>query len=289
MRRDKELDPRVYDADHINDVLNEIQATFPKYFTEFCDSSPELRFMSAISDHESEHPKYQVYMDLRGLDEFEENPSPFKGYTKSKCPIIRKCLMSNDEVMKQYKISFNQSTGKQILSSVRKIAEFGIRYVAAFEEHKHEQSTSYEDLNLSELTIEDYGCPGVIGFGIQSGLLFGLYPHAFAHRSQNAVWSLYFITNRKDFGIEDDSEFLMVRPEYSSCEQNYYYPADLFGFYALKLYLMLKQACLKKKITFENKNRYIYLSAFTDFISELHHNDIMTLKWSSEHVENHWF
>lgn len=134
----------------------------------------------------------------------------------------------------------------------------------------------------------EYGCTGVIGYGIQSSLLFGKYPRMFAHRSQNAIWSLYFITDRKDFGLKYDSEFLMIQPKYSTCEQNYFYPADLFGFYALKLFLLLKQACGEKGIRFYDRYRYIYLTAFTDYIANSHRKDIDTLKWSSDHVESHW-
>ncbi|MEJ5203533.1 MAG: hypothetical protein WHV66_15025, partial [Anaerolineales bacterium] len=215
-------------------------------------------------------------------------PNAFKRETKTKCPIIRRCLMSNDEIMKQYKVSFHEITGRQLLNGVRNIAKFGLDYVSTFDDAKHEQTRSHTELGLEVLNQVEYGCPGVIGYGIQSSLLYGRYPHAFAHRSQNAVWSLYFLTNRKDFGLEDASEFLMIQPKYNTCEQNYFYPAELFGFYALKLYLMLKQACESLGIPFYNQNRYIYLSTFTDFIADQHRKDIDVLKWSSEHVESHW-
>ena len=131
------------------------------------------------------------------------------------------------------------------------------------------------------------GCPGVIGYGIQSMLLYGQYPHVFAHRSQNAVWSLYFLTNRKGFGLKDDSEFMMVLPEYNKCDQNYFYPADLFGFYALKLFLMLKTALSSTDLELETRYRYIYLSSFCDYVAEQHKDDIAVFKWSSDR-EHSW-
>lgn len=288
MQRGKDLDLKVYEPEHIQDVLAEIEATFPTVFAGFNAQPLEPIFKQAISEYEREQNSYRDYMDLRALDEFEENPNSFKRETKTKCPIIRRCLMSNDEIMKQYKVSFHDITGRQLLNGVKNISQFALEYVTSFDDAKHEQIHSYDDLNLAILNQAEYGCPGVIGYGVQSNLLYGQYPHAFAHRSQNAVWALYFITNRKDFGLEDASEFLMIQPIYNTCEQNYFYPAELFGFYALKLYLLLKQACEGLGIHFYNHYRYIYLSAFTDYIADLHRKDIEVLKWSSDHVEEHW-
>ena len=288
MERGKKLDQKVFEPKHIQEVISEIETNFPSYFTGFSSQPLELSFKKAIADYEREQSSYIHYMDLRALSEFEDNPNAFKHETKTKCPIIHRCLMSNDEVMKQYKVSFHDITGRQLLNGVKNIAQFALEYVASFDDAKHEQVSCYDELNLAILNEDGYGCPGVVGFGIQSSLLYGQYSHAFAHRSQNAVWTLYFITNRKDFGLEDASEFLMVQPKYNTCEQNYFYPADLFGFYALKLYILLKQGCKELGIQLYDRNRYIYLSTFTDYIAELHRPDIDVLKWSSEHVENHW-
>jgi hypothetical protein len=289
MHLGKELEKEVYELGHINQVLVEITRTFPGYFEKFKSQNPEALFSSAIKDYEIEQKSYREYMYLLTLEEFEDNPSSFKGHTKTKCPIIRRCLMSNDEVMKQYKFSFAETSGRQLLDGVKKIAWFGSDYVTSFDDETHEKSRSYQDLKLEPLNEQSYGVPGVIGYGVQSSLLYGQYPHAFAHRSQNAVWSLYFITNKKSFGLEDDSEFLMVQPKRNTCEQNYFYPADLFGFYALQLYLLLKVACLGIGIKFYDRLRYIYLSVFTDFITDQHRKDIEVYKWSSEYVEDHWF
>jgi len=285
----KELEQKVYEPEHINEVLQEMKNSFPDYFEKFKIQNLETLFSSAIKEYEIEQKGYREYLNLLALEEFEDNPSSFKGHTKSKCPIIRRCLMSNDEIMKQYKFSFAETSGRQLLDGVKKIAWFASNYITTFDDETHEKIGSYQDLKLEPLNEPIYGVPGVIGYGVQSSLLYGQYPHAFAHRSQNAVWSLYFITNKKSFGLEDDSEFLMVQPKRSTCEQNYFYPADLFGFYALKLYLLLKEACSELGIKFYDRLRYIYLSRFTDFITEQHRKDIEVYKWSSEYVETHWF
>lgn len=283
----EKLSEQVYDPQHIKSVLKAIQDGFPKHFSTF--KKPEKLFDEAIKAHQKEFPAYQQYLDLETLDEFEADPNSFKKETRTNCPIIRRCLMSQDDIMKAYKISFSTADAQDLLYTIYNIASFGEQYSADFDHKGHEASKSHEDLGLDTLSEEDYSCIGVVGYGIQSALLYSLYPHAFAHRSQNAVWSLYFLSGKKDFGLGDDgSEFLMIRPEYGTCEQNYFYPPELFGYYALQVYLMLKKADPAFKKLFQNEYRYIYLDAFFDHVADSHRADINALKWTSEHVENHW-
>jgi hypothetical protein len=228
-------------------------------------------------------------MDLETLDEFEVDPNSFKPETRKNCPIIRRCLMSQDDIMKSYKISFSTVDAKDLLYTVYNIANFGEQYVDDFDHKQHEANKSYKDLGLEDLSEADYGCLGVVGYGIQSALLYGLYPYAFAHRSQNAVWALYFLSGKKDFGLGDDgSEFLMVRPAYGTCEQNFFYPPELFGYYALQVYHMLKKADPSFKKLFKDEYRYIYLDVFFDHVANTHRDDINALKWTSDHAENFW-
>ena len=290
MIRGKELEEQVYEPAHIQQVLAEITGNFPNYFESLAQQPIEPVFSNHMQKHEKEQGAYREYLDLEALDEFEYDPNAFKSHTRKRCPIIRRCLMSQDEVMKAYKRDFNRVTGRQLLDTVRNIAEFGISYVADFDDGDHENAATYGDLGLEPLNDEKYGCIGVIGYGIQSSLLYGLCSRNFAHRSQNAVWSLYFLSGRKDFGLADGSEFLMVRPDEGTCEQNYFYPAELFGFYALRLFLMLRSACESSGITLHNRYRYIYLSKFCDHVADTHREDINAYKWSSEYVESQpWF
>jgi hypothetical protein len=198
--------------------------------------------------------------------------------------------MSRDEVMKDYQKSFNLVSGRELLDTVRNIAEFGKHYVADFDDEAHIQAETYTDLGLEPLNEREYQCYGVVGYGVQSSMLYGLYSRNFAHRSQNAVWALYFLSQHKDFGLEDGSEFLMVHPDYGTCEQNYFYPAELFGFYALKVYLRLKSACEDRNVRFDEAYRYCYLSAFLDHVADTHREDINMFRISSEDRESRgWF
>jgi hypothetical protein len=286
----KELEEQTYEPGHIQQVLAEIEGNFPGYFKSFAQRPLETIFDEHIQEHEKEQEAYREYLDLEALGEFEYDPNAFKSHTRRRCPIIRRCLMSQDEIMKEYRKSFNMVIGRQLLDTVRNIVEFGISYVADFDDEYHESVTSYGDLGLEPLNEDKCYCPGVIGYGIQSSLLYGVYPRNFAHRSQDAVWSLYFLSGRKDFGLADGSEFLMVHPDQGTCEQNYFYPAELFGFYALKVFVMLKSACEELGIAFEHRYRYVYLSRFCDHVADTHREDINTYKRSSEHVESQpWF
>lgn len=286
----KELEKAVYDSSHITDVLTEIEKQFPRYFEAFKEKQPLQGLMdTAVSDHVKLREKYREYLNIPSLIDYEDDPNAFKKMTQTKCPIIHGCLMATDEVMKRYKASFYSAAGRDLLNTVRSIADFGMNYVAEFDDDAHEQITSYAQLGLKALQEDKHYCPGVVGYGIQSALLHGRYGHAFAYRAQDAVWAMLFLSSRLDFGLEGNSEFLMVRPNQGTCEQNYTYPPELFAFYALKIYLMLKKACADIGVTLYPNYRYVYLSQFMYSVAADHRQDIVTYKWSSENVENHWF
>jgi hypothetical protein len=285
-----EIEEAIYEPEHFQQVLAEIETNFSSYFERFAQQPLGPVFNAHIERHDREREAYEDYLDLEALEEFEYDAGAFKSHTKKNCPIIRRCVNSPDEVMKSYRRSFYACTGRQVLDPVRKIAEFGKAYAADFNDEAHEAATSYTDLGLELLNEGEYGCVGVIGYGIQSSLLYGLYPRCFAHRSQDAVWALYFLSGRKDFGLKDGSEFMMVQPNEGTCEQNYFYPADLFGFYALKVYLILKAACQERGVHLYDPYRYIYLSRLCDHVGDEHRADINAFKWSSDYVESRpWF
>jgi hypothetical protein len=108
--------------------------------------------------------------------------------------------------------------------------------------------------------------------------LYNLHPIAFPNRSQNAIWAYYFLSKKKDYGFEDDSEFLMIYPDGSGTQQNYFYPYVLFTYYAIKLFLLLEAGCERLGYELNEQFRYLYLNTFLDFIADLHRVDINTLK-----------
>lgn len=285
-----ELEPQVNEADHIAEVVSAIREHFPVYFRTFIEQPLTPRFEKAIHKYEKEQVRYCKYMDLEALAEFEHDPAAFKSETAKHCPIIQNCLNSQEEVMHGYQLAFGRTNGRALLTPVRNIAEFGRDYVLAFKDKQHELATSPGDLGLEPLNDQKYGLNNVIGYGIQSSMLYGQYPREFANRSQNAMWALYFLSGGKDFGLMDGSEFMMVQPKLGTCEQNYFYPAHLFSFYALQTWLLLKDACREIDVRLQNRYRYIYLSEFCNHVADVHRADVNVFKQSSSYVESQpWF
>lgn len=290
MIRGNKLEEQVYDPEHIEQVLAEIDLLFMEYFTRFAKRSPEAVFKKYQEDYEKEHKVYREYLGIESLLEYEFDPNAFKKHTRNHCPIIHRCLQSPDEVMKQYRKSFSLVSGRQLLDAIRNIAAFGLEYVTSFDDEAHERAATFKDLGLEPLNESKYGCTGVIGYGVQSSMLYGRYARNFAHRSQNAVWALYFLSGRKDFGLLDGSEFLIAEPARGICEQNYFYPAELFGFYSLHVFKRLKSACEALHLTLYDLSRYTYLDAFNDFVADTHRENINIFTRSSTDVESQpWF
>jgi hypothetical protein len=278
------LDDRIRGVAHMEGILAEIAANLGPYLASF-EPQSRVAFAKAIEEYEKEREAYRDFLDLEALEEYEDDPNAFKSMARRQCPIVRRCLMSQDEAMKAYKRAFYDVSGRALLSPIRHIAEFGAEYMASFDDELHEATMIPADLELGPLDTDPFGCPGVIGYGIQSTLLYALYARGFAHRSQNATWSLYFLSGRKDFGLADGSEFLIVRGEGAVCEQNFVYPPDLFAFYSLKLYLMLRDAFQEKGYSMDPAYRYVYLSTFSDHVADTHRSDIHVFTRSSDYVE----
>jgi len=253
------LDDRIRGVAHMEGILAEIAANLGPYLASF-EPQSRVAFAKAIEEYEKEREAYRDFLDLEALEEYEDDPNAFKSMARRQCPIVRRC-------------------------PIRHIAEFGAEYMASFDDELHEATMIPADLELGPLDTDPFGCPGVIGYGIQSTLLYALYARGFAHRSQNATWSLYFLSGRKDFGLADGSEFLIVRGEGAVCEQNFVYPPDLFAFYSLKLYLMLRDAFQEKGYSMDPAYRYVYLSTFSDHVADTHRSDIHVFTRSSDYVE----
>lgn len=289
MIRGKELEEQVYDPEHIRQVQAEIERNFPDYFESFAQRPIMQSFHNRIKGHREEQKKYEACLDLEAMDEYEYDPDAFKAFAKQKCPVIHNALMAQAEAMQKYQSDFNKASGRELLDTMRHIAEFGRDYVAAFDDEAHEEAATYADLGLGRLNEPELSLTGVVGYGIQSSLLYSLYPGQFASRLQSALWSLFFLSGRETFGLEDGSEFQIWHLDEGTCAHNYFYPADLFGFYCLYVFLLLRSACEEIGIDLENQYRYIYLSEFFHFIADKHREDINVLTNSSETVESRWY
>jgi hypothetical protein len=284
---DYELGRRGYESAHVSAVAAAVRTGFPKYFGTFFSSPTEvkLKFLSAIKGWEQDYEAYQKFLDIEFLEEFDVNPAAFKNAMKTKCPIIRHCLNSSMQEMKKYKIEFNTAMGQDLLTVVTNIARFGEQYMETFDDAAHERAATVDALGLSPLVGEGYTAYGVIGGGIKSRFLYALYPEAFADRNQEGIWALYFLTDAHHFGFHDGSEFIMARMDHdkNTIQQNYHYPYDLFAWYALLIYTLLREACAEKKVPLDPQYRYIYVLTFLNHVAEQHHDDIRLLKGTNEY------
>lgn len=276
---DMNLGERGYEREHIDMVLAEIRKHFPAYFATFAPTAKRA-FQTAVAEWQEELPDYEKLLDPDSLEEYEDDPGSFKSGIKSRCPIIRRSLNSRADEMKKYKIAFRRATGADLLRVSKNIAAFGREYMESFNEETHEATADLADLGLGDLLDEDYIVYGVIGGGIKSHLLYSLYPNAFPNRSRSAVWALYFLSGKSDFGFRDGSEFLMIDldKDNPSTQQNYHYPYDLFAYYALEVYKILKAACSAKGVALDDAYRYVYLDNFLNHVADQHDGEIKLLK-----------
>ncbi|MCY1013420.1 hypothetical protein OV079_49415 [Nannocystis pusilla] len=202
------LGERGYEREHIDTVLAAIRKHFPTYFATFALTAKKASeaFQTAVAEWRKELRDYEKFLDPDSLEEYEDDPGSFKSGIKSRCPIIRRSLNSPASDMKKYKIAFKLATGADLLRVSKNIAAFGRKHIKSFDDETHEAMADVADLGLGDLLEEDYIVYGVIGGGIKSHLLYSLYPNAFPNRSRSAVWALYFLSGKSDFGFKDGSE-----------------------------------------------------------------------------------
>ena len=103
-------------------------------------------------------------------------------------------------------------------------------------------------------------------------------PQWFPSRSRNAIWALYFLTDRDSLDCKMDSEFIMVNVKEIQISQNYFYPYSLFSYYALVTYKKLKDRFGALGLTLDPKYRYVYVDAFFEHIANRHNDEISTLQ-----------
>jgi len=290
MQRDgPDLGDRGYEAAHIAAVLADMTANFPAYIDSYGSGSPPLgpHLAERVEGFRREQIKYLDLFDLRALEEYAYDPNAFKADLRRVCPIIHRCLMSPAKVMDAYRRSFNYTAGATLLEVTERIVRYAHRHFRDFDDDGHESSDSVEALNLGGADDMALTAAGVIGGGIRSRFLHMLYPRVFPNRSQNAIWAMYFLTDRKDYGFRDGSEFLMIEPE--RAQQNYFYPYDLFAFYALQLHKLIRVACDEAGVALDPAYRYVYLDALLDHVADENRDAIQCLLGVDEYDHNIYY
>jgi len=308
-REDRNLGPRAYKVQHTQKLIAEINKIFPVYFSSFSKpgnhvqsllENSNFRVVPSKSDNTSKtlnhtfqksidylldnQPNYQIFFDLERLDEDRDDPNAFKTNLSKRVSIISRCLNSKAKEMERYQVEFHRKPGREMLDVTIAIMTFGKDYHDSFSNSGHEAAITIDELGLGALLEEKYTSYNVIGGGIKSNFLHTLYPNMFSYRSQNALWAMWYLTSKKDFSFTDGSEFLMIDTKKNTVQQNYHYPYDLFSFYALHIYKLLKQACKTHGVPLDDSYRYIYLDSFLNHIAEKEGKEIEELKKTGDYA-----
>ena len=311
----KEYDGHVeeiwYDVDHKQRVTLKLREIFPKYFEEFVKAQAgeiyiekkikmlESKFgivnrykkntvdmtvryqrliLNKIENFEKDRKKYIDLFDLELLEEYEDDPNAFKSdMLRQQCPIIHKTIESrNAKELDKYRYDFNISDANELLGVVRALAEYAHDYADGIEKDNISLDDYHPDMGVFD--TDECSVDGVIGGGIKSMMLYKVYPYIFPSRSRNAIWAMWYLTDKRTFGCETDSEFLMIDTKEVTTSHNYHYPYELFVEYACEVYRLLEQKAKELDVTINSKYRYVIVDAFFDFVSSKHEKEISLLQ-----------
>ena len=305
-----------YEAGHIQKVLSEIRTNFDAYFSEFVDSTAGTSVstadferlqqslglvgkvtrskrkndltdkyrtivVNAIDDFERDRQKYLDILDEEGLEEEGDNVAAFKSKTlRIDCPVIHSTLYNKQaKELDKYRRDFSLADPMVLYTTVKNIRDFAGEYAEeCYDPETYDSISSYEELGMGRMDTEDCTAYGVIGGGIKSHLVYKLYPGLFPNRSRSAVWALWYLTGKKEFGCEMDSEFLMIDVEQTTTQQNYNYPYELFAYYAFEIYKLLKAKAATLDVDIDNEYRYVVVDAFLNYVADQHESEIAFFK-----------
>ena len=303
-----------YEWNHVQKVVEEIRRNFDKYFQGFIETlagervtdqdisvlkknwgiSEESKvsaknltvnyreiIQSAIESCEKDREDYEKIFDAELLEEYQEDDAEtFKSKVlHNECPIIRKTLANKRaKELDKYRAAFRTSDPDWLLEVVYNLCGFGDEYQNKYDPTTYETAMNFENLGMDPLDTDEYTVYGVIGGGIKTHMLYKVHPALFSNRSRNAVWALWYLTDKKTFGCNMDSEFLMIDVHKSIVQQNYFYPYKLFHYYAFELYKMLKNKASEMDVFIDPDYRYVIVDAFLEYVADMHDEEITLLK-----------
>ena len=302
-----------FEYEHIEKVLEVIKANFDDYFERFILSNAgntlteedfkklQQKFgigavknnttknkaqnyksiiIDAIEAFEKDREDYKKIFDIDLLEELEDDADVFKSkILKNECPVIRKTLANRRaKELDKYRASFNMADADELLSVITNLCKFADEYYSRYDADLYENFNIYDDLEMFTLDTHDYTYYGVIGGGIKTHMLFKIYPAVFSNRSRSALWALWYLTDKKTFDCETDSEFVMIDTEKAIMQQNYFYPYGLFSYYALEIYKLLREKANDYGVFIDPEYKYVIVDAFLEYVALEHDEEISFLK-----------
>jgi len=307
-----------FEQSHIDKVWEEMEKIIPEYFQKMIDTEggniihesdldklvlkfgstlkPKLKpkdplkilerlLKETIADFEKERQPYLDILNLDSLKEYKKDVGSFKNtYLRNQIPIIRKTLQNKlAKELDKFRISFKTSDPGDIFEVTYNIMKLANELKEDWYNQKDfEQIDIFEELPFKGFDDEGFTVYGVIGGGIKSQFLYKFYPEMCPNRSRQAVWALYYLSNKKRFGCTQDSEFLMIDVKESTTQQNYFYPYGLFSIYALRIFKLIRKIYTDHSIFLFNEHRFIVLDGFLSFVASIHQPEIDLLKQKSQ-------
>lgn len=302
-----------YEQEHVEKVLDAIKKNFDSYFRRFLDSTGGMGISlediqnlqkkfgievkqkkknndltnnfktiirESINDFEKDRADYEKIFRQNWLEDLDEDADVFKSKTlRNECPIIRKALANRRaKELDKYLASFSQADADCLLRVVYNLCVFGDEYQDKYDPKTYEDVQTYKDLEMELLDTDDYTAYGVIGGGIKTHMLYKVHPAIFPNRSRSAIWALWYLTNKETFGCKTNSEFLMIDLNKNIVQQNYFYPYQLFAFYAFEIYKMLRDKATEYEAYIDPNYRYVIVDVFLEYIAMEHDSEISFLK-----------
>ena len=313
-QEERKVEPICYETSHIQKVLEVIKGKFEEYFQEFIKleggnaiseesikriakkfgvenikskKNIDVKYIlkniitESIEEYEKDRDKYEAIFDKESLEEYEDDPQYFKSTVlKNECPIIHSTIHNKRaKELDKYRYEFNVSSPIDLLTVVSNLSSFADKYYSeCYDEEEYDKITNYEKLGIADLDTDDYTVYGVIGGGIKSHMLYKVYPAVFPNRSRDSIWALWYLTDKKNFACKQDSEFLMIDIDKSITQQNYFYPYELFTFYAHQIFQLINAKVKNNEVYIDLEYRYVIVDRFLSFIAKQHEEEIDFLR-----------
>jgi hypothetical protein len=313
-QEERNIEEKCYDFTHVEKVLEKIRVKFDEYFNIFITSeagkvvtaedvrkiagnlgvknviindkvNQRVKFSNIIKDSissfEHDRNKYQEIFDDESLNEYDDDPQYFKSTVlRNECPIIHSTLQNKRaKELDKYRFEFNISDPNDLLLVVHNLHNFAEEYYNEnYDQETYDQIDNYKDLGYGTLDTDDFTVYGVIGGGIKTHMLYKVYPAVFPNRSRDAIWALWYLTSKDTFGCIQDSEFLMIDVQKSITQQNYFYPYELFAYYAHQVFQMLKEKANSYEVYLDPEYRYVFVDSFLVYVAQLHDKEISVLR-----------
>lgn len=235
----------------------------------------------AIQEFESDRKYYLDIFNEKSLRQYAFDVGSFKNTVlRNEVPIIRKTLQNKAaKELDKYRQAFKEAQPGKLFSVSNKLVQLANEWRSEwYNSEEFESVTDIDDLGYYELDEDECVAFGVIGGGIKSTFVYKLFPFMFPVRSREAVWAMWYLSDKRKFGCKEDSEFLMINKENLTTQQNYFYPYAIFAFYALQIFLELKKQFLKHGVAISTDYRFVMVENFLSFIASYHEDEINLLK-----------